>query len=330
MLRIHLFGRIRVAFADEPSEVNLTPTAQRVLAYLLLQPHRFYQREVLAALCWGDRSEEQARACLNTALWRLRRSLEPDSSGSGTYLITTSSGEVGFNWDSEHWLDLTIFEACATRILSLPPQSLAAEQAQMLESILPLYAGDLFEGIYDDWAIQERERLLTYYLDCLAHLMHYYGYRSVYDQSLRFGQLILRRDPLREDIHRGIMRLYSQMGQRALSVNQYTACSDILATELGISPMPETQALLAQIMSGTEVIHPGHDKPTFPTLSGDRHPTTFEEAWHALAGAIQSLDAARHELTGAMRLIEHSLIGQADGRQGTHPGRTQNRPHEPD
>jgi DNA-binding SARP family transcriptional activator len=305
MLHIHLFGRIRVAFTDEPSEVNITPTAQRVLAFLLLQPHRFYQREVLATLCWGDRSEEQARACLNTTLWRLRRSLEPESTGSSSYLITTSSGEIGFNWESDHWLDLTIFEACATRILAQPPQSLAAEQAQMLESILPLYAGDLFEGIYDDWAIQERERLLTYYLDCLAHLMRYYGYQGSYEQSLRFGQLLLRRDPLREEIHREVMRLHWQAGQRSLAIQQYENCQKLLAEELGIAPMPETDTLYTQLLSGVE---PPQTTPvngsTAPRIEPNSRPPQFDDAFQQLVQAMQKLDAAREDLGQAMQQVE--------------------------
>jgi DNA-binding SARP family transcriptional activator len=312
MLRIHLFGRIRVAFADEPSEVNMTPTAQRVLAYLLLQPHRFYQREVLATLCWGDRSEEQARACLNTALWRLRRSLEPDRSGSGTYLITTSSGEVGFNWESEHWLDLTIFEACATRILSLPPHAIEPEHAQTLEKILPLYEGDLFEGLYDDWAIQERERLLTYYLDCLAHLVHYYRQEGAYEQSLRFGHLLLRRDPLREEIHREMMRLYWQAGQRSLAIQQYESCHTLLAEELGIAPMPETQALHAQLLSGLEPPRPDvstHFLDRRP--AADASPAQFEDAFFQLVQAIQKLDAAREDLDQAMQQVERFYLEAA-------------------
>jgi DNA-binding SARP family transcriptional activator len=305
MLRIHLFGRIRVAFTDEPSEVNIAPTAQRILAYLLLQPHRFYQREVLATLCWGDRSEEQARACLNTTLWRLRRSLEPDSTGSSQYLITTSSGEVGFNWESDHWLDLTIFEACANRILSQSVQTIAPEHAQRLESILPLYEGDLFEGLYDDWAIQERERLLTYYLDCLAHLVHYHRYQGAYEQSLRFGHLLLRRDPLREEIHREVMRLHWQAGQRSLAIQQYESCQKLLAKELGIDPMPETEALYAQLVSGAK---PPQTDPlngsTAPQNKPDSYPPQLDEAFQQLVQAMQKLDAAREDLGHAMQQVE--------------------------
>jgi len=43
------------------------------------------------------------------------------------------------------------------------------------------------------------------------------------------------------------MRLYCDLGQRSLAVRQYQRCREILAGELGILPMEETQALYARI-----------------------------------------------------------------------------------
>lgn len=110
-LRICLFGRFRVTFDDDASEVKLTRIAQTLLAYLLLQ-HTFSSRDVLASLCWGDRPDEQARNCLNTALWRLRRALGGDRTTGAGRVITAPTGEVGFHWASpdynEKWQEGSI------------------------------------------------------------------------------------------------------------------------------------------------------------------------------------------------------------------------------
>lgn len=315
-LCIHLFGRMRVGFAGTPSEISIPPSARALLAYLLLQPHRFYAREILFDICWGDRPENQARDCLNTALWRLRRALEKDTISKGTYLVTTQAGEVGFNWGCEHWLDLESFDVCTRKFLGLTGDGLAPEHVQAVEAVLPMYEGDLLEGFYEDWALRERERLRLVYLDCLERLMRYHHKRGAYEQSLHLGRSILRLDPLREDIHREIMRLYLQTGQRTLSVNQYKICSEILAAELGISPMPETETLLAQIMSGVTVTHPEPVKPRHLTLPGDRRQAISEEARLLLEHAMQRLRAAREELTCAMQLIEHFSTGRQDERTG--------------
>ncbi len=83
-LRISLFGNIRIAHADWAADVKITRAVLSLLAYLLVYRRRIHPREVLTALFWGDHSEERARSCLSTALWRLRRVLEPGDTAKGT------------------------------------------------------------------------------------------------------------------------------------------------------------------------------------------------------------------------------------------------------
>lgn len=226
----------------------MTPTAQTLLAFLLLQ-RTFSPRDVLASLCWGDQPDEQARNCLNTALWRLRRSLDGAQMAPDTYLLTMPTGEVSFNWGSNHWLDVTTFEQAAVPLLNAPASTLTTDQVQGLESALALYTGDLLEGFYDDWALRERERVRGMYLDSLARLMRFHHARGAYAEGLAAGQKLLAHDPLREEIHREMMRLYLKTGERALAVRQYHLCREILADELSILPMAETEALYQQILS---------------------------------------------------------------------------------
>ena len=265
-------------------------------------------------ICWGDRPEDRARDCLNTALWRLRRALEPDATSDGTYLVTTQAGEVGFNWGSQHWLDLEAFEASTKRFLALPADGLEPAHAQGAEAILPLYEGDLLEGFYEDWALCERERLRMTYLDCLVRLVRYHRQHGAFEQSIDYACSILRLDPLREDIHREIMWLYCQTGRRALAVQQHKICTEVLNSELGIAPMPETEALLAQIMSGAEVAPSGQEQPSSPLLSLPQRLVMPEEAWHLLGNAMQRLDAAREELAAAMRMMGGSAASEVRGR----------------
>ncbi|MFQ5854953.1 MAG: BTAD domain-containing putative transcriptional regulator, partial [Anaerolineae bacterium] len=208
ILRISLFGDVRIARDDWSSEVRVTRSVQALLAYLLLQRHRVHPREVLAGLFWGDHSENRARSCLSTALWRLRSALEPEGIPRGTYLVRTPAGEIGFNHESDHWLDVAVFEEQAGRVLAQPIDVTESAKVQELENALRLYTGELLEGFYDDWALRERERLRFLYLNSLAHLMHYHKYQGAYEESLAYGQQILQHDPLREEIHREMMRLY--------------------------------------------------------------------------------------------------------------------------
>jgi DNA-binding SARP family transcriptional activator len=250
-LQIYLFGGFRVIQGESKSMVKLTYSSQALLAYLLLQRHRNHPRDLLVGVFWGQQSQKQARRCLNTALWRLRQALEPEEISAGNYLLTGSTGEISLDCESNCWLDIAIFETQVSSVLAIPIQSMAASDVETLEQALQLYTGELLEGFYEDWVLFERERLRTVYLNGQAHLMQYYRYQGAFKESLACAKKILDKDPLREEIHRETMHLYLENGQRALAVRQYQACAQILATELDIPPMEETQMLYQQLLQTT-------------------------------------------------------------------------------
>lgn len=251
-LRICLLGVMSITHDEWPVETRLSRTVKELLAYLTLFRHRIHAREVLAGQFWGDHSDEKARSCLSTALWRLRKVLEPDEVPKGTYLLTTPTGDIGFNRESEHWLDIEVFEHHGRELLAKPYQSLQPGEVNQLENALGLYRGELLEGFYDEWALRERERLRSLYLHSLAHLLQYYRHFKSYTKGLACGHKILDLDPLREEIHREMMRLYYRNGQRAQALRQYDNCSKILENELGVPPMEETQLLRVQIFNRSE------------------------------------------------------------------------------
>ncbi len=249
-LQIFLFGCVRVIVNDLPVEEKLTPTSKKLLAFLLLQRQRLYPREVLADKFWSESSQEKARASLNTALWRLRCILEPEGVPRGTYLIVTSQGEVGFNPHGQCWLDTDAFESCISQGLLKPYEEIDPQKVEELERNLALYQGELLEDMYSDWAIFERERLRSLYIKCLSYLMNYHKRHAEYEKSIDYGQLILKVDPLREEVHRELMRLYQVCGMRPLAVRQFNLCRQLLDDELHIVPMDETWTLYKQISTG--------------------------------------------------------------------------------
>lgn len=305
-LRISLFGTLHIGHDDWPVQPKLAPMAQALLAYLLLQGPRLYPREIVLDVFWGDHNPDQARSCLTTALWRLRRVLESTHAPHDTYLLTPSTGEIGFNWQSNHWLDVTIFEAQVSQVLAQPISTLTTANIQLMEETLQLYTGDLLEGFYDDWAIREQERLRCLYLDCLEHLMQYYRHHGVYEKSLAYGQQILTREPLHEEVHREMMRLYLEMGQRALAVRQYEQCREILARELKLSPMPETQELYAQTCNMTNQATVIVPRPDLKQALKQLNLLTREvdQARQQVKHANQRLEQAQQQLQNVLKLIE--------------------------
>lgn len=247
-LQIRLFGDVTVLHPSDPTPLKLSRSTQAFLAYLLMQKH-LVPRDLLMDLFWVDYRPDRARSSLTTAIWRLRQLLEPDGVQPGTYLVTKNTGEVGFNWESSHWLDTESFEQDISPLLHKPLLALCDDDMKRLNGSLTLYRGELLEGIYEDWALRERERFRSLYLNCLTRLMEFHASRHDLDQSIAYGHEILRQDPLREEIHRDLMRMYLDSGQRRLAIRQYTQCRDLLMQELGIPPLEETQALYQQIFA---------------------------------------------------------------------------------
>ncbi len=296
ILRISLFGDMRIMHDDGPIITNITRTTQALLAYLLLLPHRYQPRDVLADVFWGDRNQERGRSCLKTALWRLRSVLEPEGTPPGTYLLTNPNGDIGFNWQSHHWLDVTTFEQATRRALIQPIEGMPLEDARTLEAAVSLYVGELLEGFYDDWALRERERLRQVYLNSLAHLLRFYRRQGAYEKALENGRKILDLDPLREEIHREMMQLYVESGQRVLAIRQYEICCDLLDTELGILPMEETQALCAQIAPETDHLR--------SASAAARTPPNTRHALQQLRVTLRNLNKVYDQVWQTIQLME--------------------------
>jgi len=309
-LRIRLFGSVRITHDGQPPLAHVTRSVQSLLAYLLLHRQRLHPREVLAGVFWGDQSEDRARSCLNTALWRLRGVLEPRGIPRGTYLVSTPIGEVGFNRKSDHWLDVAVLEESLGPVLAKPVQEMASEDARELQDALSLCTGELLEGCYEDWALRERERLRTLNLRGLAHLMRYRRDTGAYEESLACGRQILDLDPLREEIHREMMRLYVEAGQRALAIKHYQSCRKVLEEELAVPPMEETQRLYRQILSGS-----GDSRVKMATGQAEGESTgeeraSLEQAFRKITRAMRHFEKTREQLQRAIRILEQIAAGR--------------------
>jgi DNA-binding SARP family transcriptional activator len=302
-LRISLFGNIRISHEGWASELKITRNVKSLLAFLLLNRNRIHPREILANLFWCDYCDERARNCLSTTLWRLRRVLEPEGIAKGTYLKSTPNGEIGFNSESDHWLDVAVFEEQLFKITKKKIEAMGPDDVCQLESTLKLWVGELLEGFYDDWALRERERLRVQYLKGIEHLMDYYGYHQNFESAITWGLEILALDPLREEIHRKVMRLYGESGQRTKAIQHFGQCSQILSDELGVEPMEETRALYHRIVAMTDGrIKARAQRNVQPGKLPDET-KSIEQAFEKLHLAIKDCETIRAKLEQVSRYL---------------------------
>lgn len=304
LLRIQLFGAVRVSHADRPRDARLIHAVQALLAWLVLNRRKTHAREALADLFWGEQPEDRARSCLSTALWRLKQALEPDGVPHGAYLISEPA-TVGFNCASDHWLDVAAFEDGVAPLRALRSGAGNNQDWARAEAAIAHYTGDLLEGFYDDWALRERERLRLLYLESLSTLLRHYSETGTIDDALRCGQQILTLDPLREDVHREVIRLHMRRGHRALALDQYERCRSVLHDELGVPPMEETRRLCADLLPSTA--HIARNPATRKTAADAAGAAARSGVAASLRNAAASLEEARTAILEALRLAESTL-----------------------
>jgi DNA-binding SARP family transcriptional activator len=134
-------------------------------------------------------------------------------------------------------------------------ERLAADgSAPALERAAELYRGDLLVGFavneiaFEDWLVAERERLREQALAALGRLLAGQAKGSSTEPAIRTALRLIALDPLQEEAHRTLMRLYARQGRRGAALKQYHLCVSTLERELGAEPEVETRRLYRDLL----------------------------------------------------------------------------------
>ena len=254
LVRLTLLGGFGCRSATGQALTPPTQKARALLAYLAVSAGQRHARDKLAALLWSDRDGGQARANLRKALSRLREALpaaarrcvELDVDGVA---LLAAAVEV----------DVARFEALAAE--GTPPS---------LERAIGLYRGPLLEGLgdcgepFESWLRTERQRLNERARHAVRRLLDHYVGTGAIDRAIQTALRSLAIDPLDEEVHRTLMRLYLQQDRVGAALDQYRRCHELLSRELGASPSTETEALRREALA----LCPGDDVREADVLPG--------------------------------------------------------------
>jgi len=253
-------------------------------AFLALAPGDGRSRATAATRFFADCPEPAARRRLNTALWRLKAEMR---SRAGVDLkLRRGIRSIGLDAEADVMVDVSVFEDLVEPVLRRGPSGMSLADTQRLASAVEMHRGPLIESCDDDWVLTERYRIDNLYLTALDYLIQHYGVRGEIDAIIKYGQLALGLEPLREDVHRHLMKAYADVGRMDLAESQFEKCRLLLRQELDTDPMPETVALRLQIVHGK----PG-DHVHFAALV-----TELERARADVASLAASVDRALDRL----------------------------------
>ena len=151
---IRLLGTLEARQNETVLTRFATSRVAALLARLALFPSRTHSREELADALWPEADLDAGRLNLRVALLSLRRQLEPPGSPAGSILIADRSS-IRLN-PQACLCDAAQFETAlreAARTADL------TKKREALHYALALYEGELLPGFYDEWVLEERERL---------------------------------------------------------------------------------------------------------------------------------------------------------------------------
>jgi ATP/maltotriose-dependent transcriptional regulator MalT len=243
-LSISLFGPVgvcRAASEGMPQDAWRLAKSLHILCYIASRPNRRARKDALIEAFWSAADPETIEKNFHPTISHLRKALN-----SGQVLkkdfILYRDGAYSLNPRYQYYIDIEDFDARLAASHEAERRGDLEASAESLSEAIKIYRGDFLEELYYDWVEEQRNYYQELYLEALSGLLSYNERLGDYASAIRYGQMILRRDPYREDIHCQVMEAYARSGNRGAAIEQYENLKETLGRELGVAPLHTTVA----------------------------------------------------------------------------------------
>ena len=234
-----LLGRFRAESHARSVERFRTQKTASFLAYLILHADQPQSRETLIDLFWQDSSPEAGQTNLRVALNSLRKQFEPPGiPANSLFIATRESIQVAADGIDT---DVAQFEKAARRAqtaIDMP------EQMSHWSEAIGLYKGRLLPVLYDDWIVREQQHLESLYLTALHRMIALCVQAGDVGTALEYALRAVDADPLNEESHAEVLRLYLAAAQPSAAVRHYQHLEKTLREQIDSVPSRETRALI--------------------------------------------------------------------------------------
>ncbi|MBK8017017.1 MAG: hypothetical protein IPK20_10160 [Betaproteobacteria bacterium] len=231
--RLHLLGGFELTGLDGDPCALPPKKCRALLAWICLSRARSASRAAMASMLWPEASEEQARTSLRQCLAALRRVAPLLEADTESIALSSALTDV----------DVWQFE-----------QGAGHDDLRVAEPALQRYGGELLAGLqldapeFEQWRRVEAERLRRLATQSGTRIVDVLARSGDAGRAVENALRVLAIDPLQEDLHRRVMQLYVALGRPADAIRQYRRCRELLGTELGTRPEPETESLYRKLV----------------------------------------------------------------------------------
>ncbi|QOY37897.1 BTAD domain-containing putative transcriptional regulator [Anaerobacillus isosaccharinicus] len=226
--------------------------AKELFQLLVTNKTKMFPKGEILSLLWNDLDEEAAQRDFKVALNALNKVIEPMRQvRSNPFFIQREDSLYGINKEAVFEVDAEIFETTIEK--GLRAQG-AKEAIEILIEGLTLYEGDYLPSRrYDDWCLEERERLLVLFLRGAERLSQLYIENDLYDEAIYWSEAILLKDVCWEEAYRILMYAYHNKNNRTYALRIYERCCKQLQEELGVEPVEATKQMYKKIKENSKV-----------------------------------------------------------------------------
>ena len=223
---VHLFDGPFVTI--EGKRFDVPEGSKRLLAFVALR-QRHVERRYASGTLWPLGDDHRAAGNLRSALWRLR--------GAGIDILSADKWSLSLMGHVEvdaqlmlDWAERIINGAAGPCDLAVVPQHVDAL--------------DLLPGLYEDWAIMERERIRQRMLHALETLSRRLVNVGRYADAVEAALTAISADTLRESAHCALIEAHAAEGNWGEARRSYESYRDLVRRELGVDPSRDLTAFV--------------------------------------------------------------------------------------
>jgi DNA-binding SARP family transcriptional activator len=208
----------------------------RLLKFLVATRGRLVTSDEIAEALW-PRYGSGSPSAVRHAVHLLRRRLEPERLvNTPSRFIVTSQGRYGLD-AATVWIDADEFERTTRAGVDAFVNGGRDVAEQQLQQALALYRGDfLVDDLYEEWTIEERERLRSLINVPLRVLAEIRLGTGDLEGAAEFIERLSRLEPFDDDVHRLLVDIWLREGRASRAVRHFEAFRARLRREFGVEP----------------------------------------------------------------------------------------------
>ncbi len=199
-------------------------------------------RDQIFEIFWPKLSIRDATNVFHVTKRKITERISMKVDDENNYELTNYS--TGFYVPSDkivrHY-DVADFEqAMEGALLSTDPLT----RQKLYSQAIDIYKAPFLYPVRLPWIEARRKHLQAMYAEALNGMARLKADEQAWEDALGFYIRALKELPQREDIHRGAMQMYINLGRNADAWQHYSVLERLLKRSLGVKPSRETQYLL--------------------------------------------------------------------------------------